>query len=418
MLKAEILSTGEEIRSGELIDKNSAWIAEKLEEEGIYVIYHHCVGDDLERMASILQEIGQQADIAVITGGLGPTEDDLTTQAAAMATNSSLVLNTEALENIKKILSKLGLELSESNKKQAMIPENSEIIPNSFGTAPGFHLKIGRCICFFLPGVPYEMQHMFQKSVLPKINILKGESEIKKEVKTFSTFGLIESEASEKLQKLQKHLPEIKIGFRSNFPELHIKLISYGKDASHSDPQLLQATKWVRENFKDKIFSEENESMPTVVGRYLHKQKATLSIAESCTGGLLGHLITSVAGSSNYFLFSGITYDNAAKIKILRVSSETIRYFGAVHEETAKEMAVGVKSLTGSTYAISTTGIAGPGGGNQEKPVGTVCIGLATPEKLAAHRFQFHFEQRSANKKIFSMTALDLLRKELSSAIE
>jgi PncC family amidohydrolase len=327
---AEILVTGNEILTGEVIDSNTAYISQLLEEVGVEVVRHSGVGDDMEILVSIIKEIAMRADVAVVTGGLGPTIDDITREAAAKAADVELILNRSALSSIEKYFTERRRSMHPSNKKQALLPKGSESLLNSFGTAPGFQLEIGGCTFFFVPGVPFEMQKMLSDIVLPRIT-----------------------------------------------------------------------------------FSVDGSSMEAVVGRLLLHKNATLAVAESCTGGLISHWLTNVPGSSNYFLFSGVTYSNESKERVLGVSSDILKQFGAVHEEAVKEMAECARRVSGAGYGLATSGIAGPDGGTAEKPVGTVCIGLSTPHSTKGFRFFFPFNSRSKNKRIFSMTALDMLRKEL-----
>jgi len=413
---AEILATGDEIRSGALVDSNSAYISESLEQAGIAVVRHTSVGDDLTILGSILAEIGGRADIAVVTGGLGPTVDDLTAEAAAKAVGVKLMLDRVALDAIEKFFKALKRPMSNSNKKQAMLPEGAERLDNPIGTAPGFMLKIDRCFFFFLPGVPAEMRLMLTDKVLPRIETLQGGASACLRVKTISTFGLPESTTGERLDGFTSMFPDIKLGLRAKFPEIQVKLYGRGDSEKRLDEILTRASEWVLEKVGKGVFSIDGLAMEDVIGRLLRAKQATVAVAESCTGGLISHWLTNVPGSSDYFLFAGVTYSNDAKIQILGVNPETLKRCGAVHEETAKEMAEGVRRVAGATYGIATTGIAGPDGGTKDKPVGTVCIGLATKHKSEGRRFYFPFGMRSRNKKIFAMTALDLLRRMLLDA--
>ncbi|MBU4388082.1 MAG: competence/damage-inducible protein A [Proteobacteria bacterium] len=411
---SEILATGNEIVTGAVIDSNSAHIAQKLEEAGMEVVRHGCVGDDVEALASILKEISTRADLSVVTGGLGPTIDDITAEAAARAAGVELVFDQEAMSYIEDFLKTQGRDVIASNKKQAILPKGSECLVNSVGTAPGFVLRIGRCIFFFLPGVPSEMRKMLSDGVLPWIDKLqKGERSFNL-VKTISTFGLAEASVNERLAGLTEKFPGIKLGLRAKFPIIYVKLYIREKDKERANILLENASEFVLNKIGEFAFSADGESMEAVVGGLFRREKATIAVAESCTGGLISHLLTNVPGSSDYFLFSGVAYSNKAKIKVLGVSEATLKECGAVHEETVKQMADGARRVAGATFGISTSGIAGPGGGTHEKPVGTVCIGIATPEAVEAYRFNFQFNQRLRNKRIFAITALDLLRRKLN----
>ena len=412
-MRGEILSTGEEIRSGELIDSNSSHIAIKLEEAGVYITRHTCVGDEVKELVKAIKEMASHSDIGIITGGLGPTDDDLTTEAAAAAAGVKLVLDQKALVMIENFFKSRNLEMTDSNIKQAMLPEGADTMYNPVGTAPGFHIKTGKCDLFFLPGVPHEMRRMLKESVLPEIDAIIEKTPGKKKlclIKHISTFGITESGLNEKLSGFYKKFPDINIGLRAKFPQINIKLYSRKENMENL---MEKGSAWIQKKIGNKIFSLDGKSMETVVGEALCKKKATLAVAESCTGGLIANLLTDVPGSSDYFLFSGVTYSNKAKINILGVSEDTINRYGAVHEKTAIEMANGAKRIAGAAYGLSTSGIAGPGGGTEKKPVGTVCIGLAAPDYAKAYTFNMSFGQRSRNKKIFAMKALDLLRHEL-----
>jgi competence/damage-inducible protein CinA-like protein len=409
----EILSTGDEIRTGALVDSNSAYIAERLEIEGIAVVRHMAIGDDLGTIVSVLKEIGTRADVAVVTGGLGPTLDDLTTEAAAKAADVGLSLDRVALETIEGFFRKMNRSMSDSNKKQAMFPEGAERLDNPIGTAPGFMLRIDRCVFFFLPGVPAEMQLMLSDQVLPRIRALLGEDRSYLLVKTLSTFGLPESVVGERLRDLADGFPDIKLGLRAKFPEIQIKLYVKGEDEAQLNGKLGRASSWVIQHLGKNVFSADGISMEAAVGELLKEKGATVAVAESCTGGLISDWLTDVPGSSAYFLFSAVTYSNESKNEILGVMPETLSANGAVDEAVVSEMAEGVRRISGATYGVATSGIAGPDGGTAEKPVGTVCIGIATPERTEGRRFYFPFGNRSRNKKMFAMTALNMLRREL-----
>jgi nicotinamide-nucleotide amidase len=410
---AEIMATGEEIRSGALIDSNSAYIAAKLEENGVAVSRHICVGDDLDLLIAAFKEIGDRADIAVVTGGLGPTSDDLTSEAAARAVGATLDLNPSALESVEKFFKARQREINPASRKQAFLPAGAECLQNPVGTAPGFRLEIGRCLFFFLPGVPGEMRRMLSDIVLPQLIGLMGDKRRFYRVRTLSTFGLTESQTYERLAGLEEAFPQMSLGLQVRFPAIQVKLYANGTDDQQLNDDLAAAVRWVIEKLGNKVFSQLGDSMEKTVGQLLRKKQATLALAESCTGGLIANMLTNESGSSDYFVFSGITYSNQAKIDILNVSKETIIAHGAVHEKTAIEMARGACKVSGARYGLATSGIAGPTGGTAEKPVGTVCIGLATPHGTAGHRFHFWFGRRTMNKQVFAMAALETLRREL-----
>jgi nicotinamide-nucleotide amidase len=410
---AEIIATGEEIRTGALADTNSAYIAQTLEGCGVEVTRLNGVGDNLHRLSALLKEVGGRADVCVLTGGLGPTLDDLSAEAAAEAAGVRLRLDQPALDSIEAFFRTRNRPMNPSIRKQAMLPEGADVLFNPVGTAPGFGLKVGRCLFFFLPGVPFEMKRMLAFQVVPRILALMGGRREHRLIKTLSCFGLTESLTGERLVGLGVEFPGVQLGLRAKFPEIQVKLYASGADEAGISQQIEKAAGWARRRLKDIVFSDSGEPMAAAVGGLLRQRKATLAVAESCTGGLISHLLTEVAGSSDYFLFSAVTYANQAKTAVLGVSADTLSRCGAVHEDTAREMAAGVRRVSGATHGIATTGIAGPTGGSAEKPVGTVCIGLACEERTLGFRFYYTYDRRSMNKQMFAMKALDILRREL-----
>jgi nicotinamide-nucleotide amidase len=412
-MKAEILSTGDEIRTGALVDSNTALIAECLERQGVSVTRHQSVGDDLKTLTDVIIEISRRADVAVVTGGLGPTVDDRTIEAAARAAGVSLSLDTAALDAIEDFFKRRGWPFSASNRKQAMVPQGGTWLPNPIGTAPGIRLAIHGCTFFFMPGVPVEMRRMLDEQVIPQIRAMQGRDRIHSMLRTISTFGLGESLVGEKIAAVTEHFPEITLGLRAKFPEIQIKLYLRTSDEPAGQKILAAADEWVSAILGKHVFSHHGRTMAEEVGRLLLDQNATLALAESCTGGLMANWITNTAGSSGYFLFSGVTYHNTAKTEVLGVSERTLQEKGAVSEETARQMAEGARRVGRATYGLAITGIAGPDGGSDEKPVGTVWMALAAAEGTIATRHCFTFGQRLMNKRMFAMAALDMLRLKL-----
>jgi len=410
---AEILATGEELRTGALVDTNSAYLAREMEAMGIDVARHQCVGDDLAAITAVLKEIGDRADIALVTGGLGPTEDDRTCEAAARAADVPLEMDGGVLDGIRRYFDSRRIPMPPSNEKQALIPTGADILENPVGTAPGFSINIGRCRCCFMPGVPFEMKRMFRDSVRSIIDEMLGPNRRIHLNRTLSTFGLTESATGDRLQGLEQTFPGIQLGLRAIFPEIQVKLYGDGSDGEELAKKMREATAWAIARLGDRVFSVEEESMAAALGRLLRQEGASLALAESCTGGLIANRITDVPGSSDYFLFSAVTYGNAAKVTVLGVSPDTLHRFGAVSTQTAEEMAMGVRRVAGATYGLSVSGIAGPSGGTPEKPVGTVCIGLAGSSGTTARQLTLSFATRDMNKSMFAMKAMDMLRRDL-----
>ncbi len=417
---AEILSTGDEVLLGDIVDTNSGYLCERLKEMGIAVQQITAVGDSVARISHALGQIAQRADICLVTGGLGPTQDDLTATACAGAAKEELVLNPRALETMVAYFEKRGFEITLDNKKQAMLPESAGVLVNRNGTAPGFTMSLGKCGFYFMPGVPSEMKSMFEEEVKPELSDIFG---LTKEIfiERLTIFGLPESRVGALLEGFDAKFPGMNLGFRAKFPFIEVKIVCPLEETAGSVKGRVETIKkvmdtareWAISRLENKVISPRGRSLEQEVGRLLKEKKFTLAIAESCTGGLISNLITDVAGSSDYFLFSAITYSNEAKMNILKVSQNTLEDHGAVHEHTALEMALGVRKACNADWGISTTGIAGPTGGSVEKPVGTVCIGIAGPGFETAKRYTFDFGTRARNKKMFAAIALEVLRRRL-----
>jgi len=416
-IKAEILSTGDEVLWGDVDDTNASWLARRLRESAIEVMRTSCTGDRLKDIAGLIQEISVRADVVLVTGGLGPTSDDLSSEAAALASEDTVVLNKVALISMKSYFQKRGWELSEANQKQAMLPSRAGVMENHCGTAPGFYIDCGRAIFFFMPGVPKEMRQMYERGVLPIIRErFATDPAINSTalISRFKLFGLPESKVGSRLKGFNELFPQLKLGFRATFPLIEVKVsVIYHKSSTSMEKQMTDAGKWVCSRLEDYIFSTTGQNMEQELGRLLSLKGKTVAVAESCTGGLIGSMLTDVAGSSDYFLLSAVTYSNEAKINILGVNPDTIKAHGAVHEETARQMAEGVRRVAGADYGVATSGIAGPGGGSDDKPVGTLCIGIAGDGFARGYRYHFSFDDRSMSKKIFAVKAMDMLRREL-----
>jgi competence/damage-inducible protein CinA-like protein len=413
---AHVLSTGDEVLLGDIVDTNSGFLCQGLKDMGIEVERIMAVGDDVATIASILGDISLQADICLVTGGLGPTRDDVTALACARAADQKLALNPEALASMKSYFAKRKFVLTMDNESQAMLPEGSSMLVNHNGTAPGFYIKINNCLFFFMPGVPSEMKLMFEREIKP---VLAKEFNLNQDIliERLTVFGLAESRVGSLLNDFKTKFPNMRLGFRADFPVIEVKIIltGFSKDQGKGRSDIKAAKQWAIDQLENKVVSKKGWSIAQELGQLLTQKKKTLAIAESCTGGLIANMVTNVAGSSDYFLFSGVTYSNDAKINILNVEKQTIVEHGAVHEQTALEMAQGARKKANADFAISTTGIAGPGGGTDDKPVGMVCIGLAGPFAGFAKTYTFSFGDRGKNKKMFAMIALELLRRHLVS---
>ncbi|WP_300671085.1 CinA family nicotinamide mononucleotide deamidase-related protein [Desulfoluna sp.] len=411
-MRAMVVTTGEEILKGEVVDSHAAWISEKLSEVGVEVVRHLSVGDDLSSLKEVLLRVAGRCEIAVVTGGLGPTEDDLTTRAAAESAGVPLVEDPLAAASVAAYFEGRRAPVPASNLKQARLPRGAECIPNPVGTAPGYCLELSGTRFWFLPGVTREMRYLMDKAVMPAIEALQpGGSRL---VKTaITTFGLPESVVGERIAGLDTLFHGIHVGYRAAFPVIEVKLWAFARaEAALAKRQAAAVTEAVT-RLGDCVISVQGLSMAEAVAESLSAAHKTVAVAESCTGGLIGSLLTDVPGSSDWFLLSAVTYANSAKMKVLGVSGQTLDSCGAVSEETVREMAEGVRRLSGADIGIATSGIAGPTGGTEDKPVGTVWIGVATEAGTETHRFVSPFKERHQNKRIFAFKALDLLRRAM-----
>jgi nicotinamide-nucleotide amidase len=385
---AEIITIGDEILIGQIVDTNSAWMAQKLNEEGIRVKQISSVSDDRQHILTALTEATTRADIIFITGGLGPTKDDITKQTLAEYFNVKLVINDEALNNVLNIFKRYNRPLLEVNRKQAEVPENCEIILNNNGTAPGMWFNVDGKIYVSMPGVPFEMKYMMEETVIPK---LKAALKLPVIIhKTILTVGEGESFLAEKIADIENELPaNIKLAYLPKMGQVRLRLSAYSDGESSLSDKLEEFASRIVERVGNNVVAEEDIPLEKVILNHMADKGLTLSVAESCTGGYVSHLITQHEGSSQVFLGGAITYSNDLKEEILGVKNETIYQFGAVSQETATEMVEGALRQFKSDYALAITGIAGPGGGTLEKPVGTVWIAVANANKTVVKKFTF-----------------------------
>ena len=411
--RAFILSTGDELTTGRTVDTNANFIADKLVAIGVDVVGILVVGDYPDRLAWAWRQAMQQAEMVISTGGIGPTADDLTTETVATVTGRSLWLSEDVADRIRQLFQAMSRPMPENNLKQARFPHGATIIPNALGTAPGFRLAFasewGPRQLIVMPGVPREMKPMFEDQVLPWLRETRGAQDIYLS-HTFQTFGVSES-GLDQLVAGAVDPAEGRISFRAAFPQISVRVTVHGRPAE-AQTRLEAAAARLRERIGDYCYGEGDTSMEEVVGRLLVERRATLAVAESCTGGLIGHRLTNVPGSSAYVVGDIVAYSNAVKASILGVGEATLDCHGAVSTEVATEMAAGARRLTGATFGLATTGIAGPDGGTPEKPVGTVCLALVAVERTYAHRYQL-WGTREWVKTLTSQIALDWVRRAL-----
>ncbi|HWL87476.1 MAG TPA: competence/damage-inducible protein A [Polyangiaceae bacterium] len=371
-----VLSIGTELTRGELVNSNAAWLSAGLTDLGFEVAFGATIDDDEARIRKEIERLGQFVQVIVCTGGLGPTTDDITTLAVANLLGVPLERDEASLDHIRRRLAKFGRTVSETNSKQADFPKGSEILSNPVGTAPGFSVRIGQALAFFMPGVPREMKLMFDEQVVPRIRALAPNDSYQIRLRTF---GLPESTVGERLSGVEDAFPGTTLGYRAHFPEIEVKVLTRAASQAAAREICERATLEVKQRLADVIYGEADDTFAGVTGRLLRKKEYTLAVAESCTGGLVGHMLTREPGASDFLLADVVTYANSAKTRLLGIDEDVIRGHGAVSSEVACAMAEGVRRVSGAAVALSLTGIAGPSGGSPEKPVGTVFIAVAGP---------------------------------------
>jgi nicotinamide-nucleotide amidase len=369
------------------VNTNAAWLAASLTDLGFEVVEDVVIDDDKARIVATLQRLSKTVRLIVCTGGLGPTTDDLTTECVAAALGVSLVRDDASAEQIRRRFERLGRTMSETNLKQADFPHGAEILPNPVGTAPGFSVSIGSATAFFMPGVPREMKHMFDEQIAEKIRPLAPNDSYQIRIRTF---GLPESIVGERLAGVEAAYPGVTVGYRAHFPEIEVKVLARAKTQVDARDLCERAAVEVKGRLAEVVYGEADDTFAGIVGRTLRGKGYTLAIAESCTGGLVGHMITREPGASDFLLVDAVTYANSAKTRFLGIDEDVIRGHGAVSSEVAAAMAEGVKHVSGADVTLSLTGIAGPGGGSAEKPVGTVFIAVCWPGGIIVKERHFN----------------------------
>jgi len=407
-MKAEIITIGDEILIGQIVDTNSAWIAEQFNLHGVEIHQITSVHDDKEHIKNAIQEAEKNVDLVLLTGGLGPTKDDITKNVLAEYFNTKLVLHEPTLEHIRERFKRRNIDLNKLNREQALVPETCTVLPNKAGTAPGLWFDKNDTIVVSIPGVPFEMQYLVENEILPR---LKKNGKTKAIYhRTVQTQGLPESMLAEKIEQWESALPQnIKLAYLPNPMSVRLRLSAMGSDVNQLKEQVEQEIESLKKIIPDHIFGYDRETLAEIIGENLKKSGRSLSIAESCTGGFISHLITSVPGSSEYFNGSVIAYSNAIKSNVLNVSQSSLMEHGAVSEQVARDMVQGVKNVFNTDYAVATTGIAGPDGGTAEKPVGTIWIAISGKNETIAKKYVFG-DNRERNIIRSSQTALQMLR--------
>jgi nicotinamide-nucleotide amidase len=414
MVRISIITIGDELLIGQVVDTNSAWMAQELNKIGAWVGRRVAVGDAWTDIWNTLDEEAGKSEIILITGGLGPTADDITKPLLCEYFGGKLIVDEGALANVQYIFEKvLNRPMIERNLKQAEVPDVCTVIPNKRGTAPGMWFEKEGKIFVSMPGVPYEMKGMMSDYVLPAIQQHFALPFITH--RTILVAGIGESFLAEHIKDFEAALPvHIKLAYLPNYGMLRLRLTATGSAKAIVEPELQHRFDTLRQLVAEWMVADEDISLEAAVGKLLKERGRTVATAESCSGGYIAHLLTSIPGSSQYFKGSVVSYSNEIKEKILKVTAETFSSVGAVSEETVRQMVEGALPLLDTDYAIATSGIMGPDGGTGEKPVGTVWIAVGSRQKIIAQKFFFRFD-RERNIELTSTNALNLLRKFILS---
>jgi nicotinamide-nucleotide amidase len=407
----EIITIGDELLIGQVINTNASWMGEQLSLNGLQLQRVTSIGDNNQQIIDSLRESVARAEFVFITGGLGPTADDITKPALCEFFNSKLVYNEEAFQQVKALFKRRGMEVSERNKEQALLPEACHPVQNENGTAPGMWFEKDESVVISMPGVPFEMKAMFVNQVIPKILTMVNKSHIFH--KTIMTSGVGESYLADLIKDWEQALPKnFKLAYLPQPGMVRLRLSGNGSNNIELEQTMTTLVNKLLPLISEYVFGFDKDSLEEVVGDLLKEFNKTIGTAESCTGGYLAHLLTSKAGSSAYFKGSVIAYANEIKMSELNVKGTDIDHFGAVSKEVVEAMAIGLRKKFNVDYALATSGIAGPEGGTPEKPVGTVWIALATETKVISEKFQFG-EHRGRNIHRSALASLNMLRIEL-----
>jgi nicotinamide-nucleotide amidase len=408
---AELLTIGDEILFGQTTNTNAQWMSDALDKIGIKVVRQTTIGDVAEDILHAFKEAEARADIVLITGGLGPTKDDITKKLLADYFDSKMAWHDETLVHLEQLFDSRGRQMNEINKKQALQPEKCTVLKNPVGTAPGMWFERNGKVFVSMPGVPYEMKRIMTDSVLPQLHDFFDTPIIYH--KSIKTAAIPESTLAMRLEEWELALPKhIKLAYLPSFGEVRLRLTASGQDKEELIREVEIEIEKAKEILGKDIYGYDQDKLTSVIGSLLKKQNKTIATAESCTGGLVAHHFTEIAGCSAYFSGSVVAYSNAVKISQLNVKEETLKDFGAVSEETAKQMAEGVRKALGTSVGIATTGIAGPEGGTAEKPVGTIWIAYSDEKETVAKKLQLT-KNRHININLTTTIVLEMARRKL-----
>jgi nicotinamide-nucleotide amidase len=414
-VKAEILTIGDELLRGEIVDSNKSFLSDRLLSLDIETHYHASVRDDPPAMIDAFLRAAERSDVVLVSGGLGPTRDDLTSEVLAKTFGLAHELDEAALETIRAFFRSVGREMTENNASQALFPAGSEVLANPIGTAPGFALEQGGAVFFCMPGVPRELYRMMDEQVLPRVARRAGGGAQAVRARLLRTFGMGESTLDAELADIAAS-GDVSLGFRTSFPDNYLRPLARGASEAEAEAKLDEICDAIRDRLGPLVYGEGDDSMEKVVGRLLAEQGRTIAVAESCTGGLIAERITDVPGSSGYFLGGVVAYANSAKQDLLGVPADVLETHGAVSDATVRAMAEGVRRRFGADIGVATTGISGPDGGSDEKPVGLVHLALARDGETHAEHFVFPLD-RTRHRQLTAQVALDWVRRSLLGVV-
>lgn len=411
-MQAEIITIGDEILIGQIVDTNSAWMSKELNEIGVSINRITSISDTKDAIISSIEEAMSRVDLILMTGGLGPTNDDITKKTLSDYFDCKLVQDEDLYAKIEERLARYKIGMNAFNREQALVPDGARIIPNDFGTAPCMWFSNGNKHVISMPGVPFEMKGIMQSQILPKLSEEFDCPHVLHQ--TVMVQGLGESVLAEMLQDWEANLPSIvKLAYLPSPGVVRLRMSLIGDDENELEAIVETHLLALKAILGERIFALEDEKIELVIANLLLDKKASVSTAESCTGGNMAHMLTSMAGSSAYFKGSVVAYSNEIKAKVLGVNANDLEEFGAVSKQVVEQMATGVCKAMGTDYAISTSGIAGPDGGTEEKPVGTVWIAVASADKVVSEKFVFS-KERGRNIRMASLSGFNMLRKVMT----
>jgi len=410
-IHAELITIGDEILYGQIVDTNAQWMSKELDKMGIKTLRKTTVPDQEQEILNAFEEATNRADLILITGGLGPTNDDLTKPCLAKFFGVEMAMNEKALEEVRAIFERIGRPLTDVNKQQANLPINCEMVSNRVGTAPGMWFNERNTVYVSMPGVPHEMKTMMKEQVLPRVHEEFHTPTIYH--KLVKTIGIGESWLADLIKDWEEGLPgHIKLAYLPSFGEVKLRLTATGEEMEHLQRDVDAQIELLKPLAGKYIYGYDGDTIPLVVGNLLKAKGLTIGCAESCTGGNVAATLTSIAGSSQYFLGSVVAYHNRVKQDLLGVSEQTLAEHGAVSEATVLEMAQGVKRQLNCNISLATSGVAGPDGGTPDKPVGTIWIAVQTPTFSKSRKLSL-FKDRAINVRYTSIAVLDLVRQSL-----